>query len=199
MANKKRKQKQEVIMVEEVKGLPYSNLAGKIIDYCVFGFCLIVLLSLVFPIIRGWWPLTDRPTYTNFFAPGYAFIFGGEFKNQGTGSASSVLTVKFNVRYLLSYAFIALSVILVIIGEFKGPRKYKKFLRLASSLLFAAAFAVIFNYNDELYKVLRGYKGISNTIKYIEFTAYGIIHLVTLCLGSVVMFYQACCEKFVKK
>ncbi len=199
MANKKRKQKQEVVMVEEVKGLPYSNLARKIMDYCVLGFCLITLLSLVVPVLRLWYPLSNNPVYTNFFTPGYAFIFGGVFKNMGTGNTTSVLTVKFNVRYFLSFLFIFLSSVSVGLGYIKGLKKNKKFLRLISSLLFAAAFVLIFNYNDELVKVLRSYKNISNTIKNIEFTVYGIIHLVTLGLGTIVMFYQACCEKIVKK
>lgn len=197
MANKKRKQ--EVVMVEEVKGLPYNDLTKKILDWFTIVVCIITLLSLAVPVLRLWYPLSDNPVYTNFFAPGYAFIFGGVFKNMGTGNTTSVLTVKFNVRYFLSFLFIFLSSVCVAFGYIKGLKKNKKFLRLISSLLFAAAFVLIFNYNDELVKVLRSYKNISNTIKNIEFTVYGIVHLVALCLGTIVTFYQACCEKIVKK
>lgn len=193
------KRKQETIIVEEeVKGLPYSKSMKTILDFCVLGYCLISLLSLVIPVIRTWYPLSNNPTYTNFFVPGYAFIFGAEIQDVGSETSKRILTVQFNLRYFLSYMFIILGSAGVGLGYLKGAKKYKKFFRLVSALLFAAAFALVFTYNADLLKELRNYKGISNTIKEIEFTVYGIIHLVSLGLGSIVMFYQANCEEFVK-
>lgn len=197
MANKKRKQ--EVVMVEEVKGLPYNDLTKKILDWFTIVVCIITLLSLAVPIIRTWYPLSNNPTYTNFFVPGYAFVFGAKIKDVGSEESKRILTVLFNVRYFLSFLFVFLSSVCVALGYTNKLGKHKKFLRLVSALLFAGAFAVIFNYNDELIKVLRSYKNISNTIKNIEFTVYGIVHLVALCLGTIVTFYQGCCEKIVKK
>ena len=193
------KRKQETIIVEEeVKGLPYDKSMKTILDFCVLGYCLISLLSLVIPVIRTWYPLPQNPTYTNFFIPGYTFIFGAEIQDVGSEDSKRILTVQFNLRYFLSYMFIILGSAGVGLGYLKGTKKYKKFFRLVSALLFAAAFALVFTYNADLLKELRNYKGISNTIKEIEFTVYGIIHLVSLGLGSIVMFYQANCEEFVK-
>ena len=193
------KRKQETIIVkEEVKGLPYDKLIKTVLDYVVLGLSVICLLSLVIPVIRTWYPLSNNPTYTNFFIPGYAFVFGAKLNDVGSENSKRILTVLFNTRYFLSYLFVVLGSISVGLGYLKNVKKYKKFLRLFSALLFAAAFALVFNYNADLLKELRNYKGISNTIKEIEFTVYGIIHLVSLCLGSIVMFYQANCEEFVK-
>ena len=193
------KRKQETIIVEEeVKGLPYDKLIKAILDYVVLGLSVICLLSLVIPVIRTWYPLSNNPTYTNFFIPGYAFIFGAKIQDVGSETSTRILTVQFNLRYFLSYMFIILGSVGVGLGYLKGTKKYKKFFRLVSALLFAAAFALVFTYNADLLKELRNYKGISNTIKEIEFTVYGIIHLVSLGLGSIVMFYQANCEEFVK-
>lgn len=193
------KRKQETIIVEEeVKGLPYDKLIKTILDYVVLGLSVICLLSLAIPVIRTWYPLSNNPTYTNFFIPGYAFIFGEKIQDVGSENSTRILTVQFNLRYFLSYMFIILGSAGVGLGYLKGTKKYKKFFRLISALLFAAAFALVFTYNADLLKELRNYKGISNTIKEIEFTVYGIIHLVSLGLGSIVMFYQANCEEFVK-
>lgn len=193
------KRKQETIIVEEeVKGLPYDKLIKTILDCIVLGLSVICLLSLVIPVIRTWYPLSNNPTYTNFFIPGYAFIFGTEIQDVGSETSKRILTVQFNLRYFLSYMFIILGSAGVGLGYLKGTKKYKKFFRLVSALLFAAAFALVFTYNAALLKELRNYKGISNTIKEIEFTVYGIIHLVSLGLGSIIMFYQANCEEFVK-
>lgn len=193
------KRKQETIIVEEeVKGLPYNKFIKTVLDFVVLGLSVICLLSLVIPVIRTWYPLSNNPTYTNFFIPGYAFIFGAEIQDVGSETSKRFLTVQFNLRYFLSYIFIILGSAGVGLGYLKGTKKYKKFFRLVSALLFAAAFALVFTYNADLLKELRNYKGISNTIKEIEFTVYGIIHLVSLGLGSIVMFYQANCEEFVK-
>ena len=193
------KRKQEKIIVEEeVKGLPYNKFIKTVLDFVVLGLSVICLLSLVIPVIRTWYPLSNNPTYTNFFIPGYAFIFGAEIQDVGSETSKRFLTVQFNLRYFLSYIFIILGSAGVGLGYLKGTKKYKKFFRLVSALLFAAAFALVFTYNADLLKELRNYKGISNTIKEIEFTVYGIIHLVSLGLGSIVMFYQANCEEFVK-
>ena len=196
MANKKNK-KQEVIVEEAVKGLPYNKLIKTILDYCALGFCLISLVSLVVPILRLWYPLSQNPVYTNFFAPGYSFIFGDKIANSGTNE-SSVLTIKFNVRYLISYSAVLLASVMVGLTYLKKTKGYSKFLKLLASFLFATAFVLIVNYNESLKSVLKSYSGISNTFKNIEFTAYGIIHLVSLCLGTLTMFYQACCENIVK-
>lgn len=193
----KRKQEQ-IVIKEETKGLPYNKLIKTILDWTVVGLCVICLLSLAIPVIRTWYPLSNNPTYTNFFVPGYAFVFGAKIQDVGSENSTRFLTVQFNLRYFLSYLFIVLGSLCVGAGYVKGTKKYKKFLRLFSALLFAAAFALVFIYNTELLKVLRNYKNVSNTIKEIEFTVYGIIHLVSLCLGSVIMFYQANCEDFVK-
>lgn len=193
-----KRKKEEIIVKEEVKGLPYNKLIKTILDYVVLGLSVICLLSLVIPVIRTWYPLSNNPTYTNFFIPGYAFVFGAKLNDVGSENSKRILTVLFNTRYFLSYLFVVLGSISVGLGYLKNVKKYKKFLRLFSALLFAAAFALVFNYNADLLKELRNYKGISNTIKEIEFTVYGIIHLVSLCLGSIVMFYQANCEEFVK-
>lgn len=193
-----KRKKEEIIVKEEVKGLPYNKLIKTILDYVVLGLSVICLLSLVIPVIRTWYPLSNNPTYTNFFIPGYAFVFGAKLNDVGSENSKRILTVLFNTRYFLSYLFVVLGSISVGLGYLKNVKKYKKFLRLFSALLFAAAFALVFNYNADLLKELRNYKGISNTIKEIEFTIYGIIHLVSLCLGSIVMFYQANCEEFVK-
>ena len=193
-----KRKKEEIIVKEEVKGLPYNKLIKTILDYVVLGLSVICLLSLVIPVIRTWYPLSNNPTYTNFFIPGYAFVFGAKLNDVGSENSKRILTVLFNTRYFLSYLFVVLGSISVGLGYLKNVKKYKKLLRLFSALLFAAAFALVFNYNADLLKELRNYKGISNTIKEIEFTIYGIIHLVSLCLGSIVMFYQANCEEFVK-
>ena len=193
-----KRKKEEIIVKEEVKGLPYNKLIKTILDYVVLGLSVICLLSLVIPVIRTWYPLSNNPTYTNFFIPGYAFVFGAKLNDVGSENSKRILTVLFNTRYFLSYLFVVLGSISVGLGYLKNVKKYKKFLRLFSALLFAAAFALVFNYNADLLKELRNYKGISNTIKEIEFTVYGIIHLVSLGLGSIVMFYQANCEEFVK-
>jgi hypothetical protein len=189
------KRKQETIIVEEeVKGLPYDKLIKTVLDFVVLGLSVICLLSLVIPVIRTWYPLSNNPTYTNFFIPGYAFIFGAEIQDVGSETSTRILTVQFNLRYFLSYMFVILGSAGVGLGYLEGTKKYKKFFRLISALLFAAAFALVFTYNADLLKELRNYKGISNTIKEIEFTVYGVIHLVSLGLGSIVMFYQANCE-----
>lgn len=193
-----KRKKEEIIVNEEVKGLPYNKLIKTILDYVVLGLSVICLLSLVIPVIRTWYPLPNNPTYTNFFIPGYAFVFGAELNDVGSENSKRILTVLFNTRYFLSYLFVVLGSISVGLGYLKNVKKYKKFLRLFSALLFAAAFALIFTYNADLLKELRNYKGISNTIKEIEFTVYGIIHLVSLGVGTVIMFYQANCEEFVK-
>lgn len=196
MANKKRKQETQIM--EEIKGLPYGNLARKIIDYAVLAFGIICILSLVIPVVRFWYPLSSNPTYTNFFTPGYAFIFGGKIKDVGTETSTRVLTVKFNVRYLIAYVSILLScasIGLCYTKKFKGD---KKFLRLISSIGFAVAFILIFNYNSTLVTILRGYSNVSNTIKEGAFTFYGWIFIVSLAVGSITMLYQACCEKIVK-
>ena len=197
MANKKKKKQQEVIVEEAVKGLPYNESMKKILDFCVLGYCLISLISLVVPILRLWYPLSQNPVYTNFFVPGYSFIFGNKIANSGT-NASSTLTVKFNVRYLISYVSIVLACVMVGLTHLKKTKGYGKFFKLIASLLFATAFVLIVNYNEELKSVLKSYSNISNTFKNIEFTVYGIIHLVSLGLGTLVLFYQSCCEKIVK-
>lgn len=197
MASKKRK-KEEAIVVEAVNGLPYTNLIKRVLDYVVLGLCLVCLLSLVIPILRMWYPLPNKPTYTNYFVPGFSFIFGNEIDYNISETTTRTLTLKFNVRYFLSYLSILISAGFVGLGYLKNLSKYKKFFRLASAVLFATAFALIFTYNKELYTVVRNYSGISNLIKEIEFTWYGIVHLVSLALGTLVMFYQACCEKIVK-
>lgn len=195
MANKKNKKQQEVI-VGDVKGLPYSDLIKTILDYIVLGFGLISLFSLFIPILRLYYPLSKDPVYTNFFAPGYAFIFGSKINNSGT-STTSILTVKFNVRYFISYVSVLLASIGIGLTYLKKTKKYGKFIKLVSSLLFATAFVLIFNYNEALYDVLKGY-GVSNTFKNIDFTFYGVLHLIALVINTLVLFYQACCEKIVK-
>jgi hypothetical protein len=197
MANKKKKKQQEVIVEEAVKGLPYNETMKTILDFCVLGYCLISLISLVVPILRLWYPLSQNPVYTNFFAPGYSFIFGDKIANSGTNE-SSTLTIKFNVRYFISYVSIVLACVMVGLTHLKKTKGYGKFFKLIASILFATAFVLIVGYNEELMKVLKSYSKISNTIKNIEFTVYGVTHLVSLGLGTVVLFYQACCEKIVK-
>jgi len=196
MANKKRKQ--EVELVEEIKGLPYNDLLAKIFDYILLGVGVLCLLSLVIPILRFWYPLGDNPAYTNFFAPGYGLVFGGTFKHIGEKENSRVLTLLTNTRYLLSYIFIVVSLGLVGCGYLKSLKKYKKFLRLGTSFLLVAAFVLIVGYTDALVALVRSYKGITNTIKNGAFTFYGIVFLVSMVIGAGVSFYQACCEKFVK-
>ena len=197
MANKKNKKQKEVIVEEVVKGLPYSKSMKTILDFCVLGFCLISLISLVVPILRLWYPLSQNPVYTNFFVPGYSFIFGNKIANAGT-NASSTLTIKFNVRYFISYIAVVLACVMVGLTHLKKTKGYGKFFKLIASLLLATAFVLIVSYNEELKSVLKSYSNVSNTFKNIEFTVYGVIHLVSLGLGTLVLFYQACCEKIVK-
>jgi hypothetical protein len=193
MASKKRKNEEQ--LMEEIKGLPYSDNIKKILDYVVLGLCFLCLLSLLFPIIRFWRTLSDS-LYAEYFVSGYAFIFGGEIKDVAKENSSNVLEVTMNVRYLLTYIFTILSCGVVGLGYLQKTKKYKKFLRLISSLLFVVAFVLIFNYNSELLSIVRNTG--SNYIREVAFTFYGIVFLVSLALGALVMLYQACCEKIVK-
>ena len=118
------KRKQETIIVEEeVKGLPYDKLIKTVLDYVVLGLSVICLLSLVIPVIRTWYPLSNNPTYTNFFIPGYAFIFGSKIQDVGSETSTRILTVQFNLRYFLSYMFIILGSVGVGLGYLKGTKK----------------------------------------------------------------------------
>lgn len=194
------KKKSQPIVVD-IKGLPYSKKLDNILLYINVGIFVLCLLTLVLPIIRFWYPLTSNPVYSNFMVNGYYFIFGGkvsQFMPNDKSSSSYLTTVPVDVIWI-AYLVLILAIAIYIIVVCHKNAVFKKIGYLISSLCCAASASLFAMGAEVSLKAFKNISGISNTIRNVEFSFFGILFIVLLAISFLLQLYQASCIKIVKK
>lgn len=196
MAKKKSK-----TIVMDIKGLPYSKKVDNILMYINVGIFVLCLVTLILPIMRFWYPLTSNPVYSNFMVNGYYFILGGKVNQYmpNKNSSSSVLTTVPVTEVWVAYLLVLVAIILFVLVVCSKNDIFKKIGYLVSGFLCGVS-GVLFSMSAETsLKAFKNITGISNTIRNVEFTVFGIILIVILFVSFLIQLYQASCVKIVKK